>query len=237
MSEKLFADISSHNPASSAYFDALKNRGCTGVVVKLTEETTYLSPVCDAQIAQTKSHGLVLSVYHFARFSTTSGAQADANYFLKAMKARNLPTSTTVACDYEAGSGSAGASQIDAFFKVLENAGYKNVSIYSSTSWLTGQLAGTRGIRWAAAYNNHGAGIQCDAWQFSSTNVIGGSATDLSKDYTGHFTNANANGGSSQSNTHREDSQKDKNAEETKKENCYSFINTMNQTLYDKWLF
>lgn len=237
MSEKLFADISSHNPASSAYFDALKNRGCAGVVVKLTEGTGYTSPVAQAQCNETKSHGMQLSVYHFARFSTNAQAQAEANHFLSAIKNLRIAQNATVVCDYEAGSGSGGASQIDAFYKVLENAGYNNVAIYSSASWFAGQLAGTRGIKWVAAYNNHGAGMSCDAWQFSSSNVIGGSTTDLSKDYTGHFTAPNANIGSNQSNTDRENGNDNKKADETKKEDCYSFINLMNSNIYDKWLF
>lgn len=235
--EKLFADISGYNPTSSAYFDALKNRGCSGVVVKLTEGTSYTSPNASEQVNQAKSHGMVVSVYHFARFSSNAGAESNANYFLNAIKSLGLGTSTTVICDYEPGSGSGGASQIDAFYKVLENAGYKNVGAYSQASYWSGQIAGTRGIKWVAAYNNHGAGMDCDAWQFSSENFIGGSKTDLSKDYTGHFTDPNANTGSGDSNSQRENNLDDKKADATKKEDCYSFLELMNEQLYDKWLF
>ena len=66
-------------------------------------------------------------------------AQSEANYFLQAIKNHNINTNAVVVCDYEAGSGSAGSSQINAFYQVLENAGYKNVCIYSSRSWFQGQ--------------------------------------------------------------------------------------------------
>ena len=55
MTKNLFADVSSHQPESKSYFQALKNAGCQGVVVKLTEGTDYENPKATNQIAHSKA--------------------------------------------------------------------------------------------------------------------------------------------------------------------------------------
>lgn len=232
MSEARFADISSYNPTSNAYFDALKNAGASGVVVKLTEGTSYFSPNASAQCSQAKSHNMKLSVYHFWRGNAT----AEANFFLSKIKQLGLPTSTPVVCDYEASPSS--ASSINAFFSVLENAGYKNISIYTMSSWVkAGRLSGVKGYQWIASYGVAKCPVPCDAWQYSDKTIIMGNTTDFSIDYKGLFTDPNAGGGSSASNQQREEDNKKAQADKTNKEDCYSFINMLNSNIYDKWLY
>ena len=134
MTKNLFADVSSHNPDTPGYFQALKNTGCKGVVIKLTEGTYYTNPLARNQIANTKSHGMKVNAYHFARFTSVGGAQAEANYFLRALKSHGVGTDAVVVNDFEATHASVAA--LNAFYGPLEAAGYKNISIYSMRSWL-----------------------------------------------------------------------------------------------------
>ena len=92
MSKNLFADVSSHQPESKSYFQALKNAGCHGVVVKLTEGTDYENPKATKQIAHSKALGMKVSCYHFGRFTSVGGAQAEARYFLNSLKAHGIGT-------------------------------------------------------------------------------------------------------------------------------------------------
>lgn len=239
MTKNLFADVSSHNPASAGYFQALKNAGCKGVVIKLTEGTYYTNPSASAQIANTKSHGMKVSCYHFSRFTSVAGAKAEANYFLKSLKAHGVSTDAVVVNDFEATHASTAA--LNAFYEPLESAGYKNISIYSMSSWFkAGYFSGVRGLKWVAQYGPSSCSVKCDAWQYTSTAYFSGVATDLSWDYNGAFTTvgAGASGDNhSQSNSDRENNHQQGQADATKKAYCYSLMNmlVMNQ-LFDKWL-
>lgn len=231
--KNLVVDVASFQGDTEAYFQALANRGVKGVVVKLTESTTYTSPKAANQIKYTNQFKMRLSVYHFARFSTSSGAESEANYFLNAIKNYNLPTSTVVVCDYEKGSGSAGANEIDAFYQVLEAAGYKNVCVYSSRSWFQGQLSGTRGLHWVAEYGKSQCSIPCDMWQYSSEDIIGGYNTDTNWDYNGIFSDPNATGGDNNTNENDVNHGQQDGTDMTK---CYSLLMFLNSPIYDKWL-
>ena len=238
MTKNLFADVSSHNPASAGYFQALKNAGCKGVVIKLTEGTYYTNPSARAQIANTKSHGMKVSCYHFSRFTSVAGAKAEANYFLKSLKAHGVSTDAVVVNDFEATHASTAA--LNAFYEPLEAAGYKNICVYSMRSWFSaGYFSGVRGLKWVAEYGRSSCSIKCDAWQYTSTAYFSGVATDLSWDYNGAFTTvgAGASGDNhSQSNSDRENNHQQGQADATKKAYCYSLMNMIMAQLFDKWL-
>lgn len=237
MTKNLFADVSSHQPESAGYFQALKNAGCKGVVVKLTEGDYYTNPKARNQIANTMSHGMKVNAYHFARFTSVGGAQAEARYFLNSLKAHGVGTDAVVVNDFEATHASVAA--LNAFYGPLEAAGYKNISIYSMRSWFSaGYFNGVRGLKWVAEYGRSSCSIGCDAWQYTSTAAIAGVSTDLSWDYNGAFTTATAggNGGHSQSNGDRENNHQNKQNDATKLAYCYSLQNVMFTQVFDKWL-
>lgn len=236
MTKNLFADVSSHNPDTPGYFQALKNAGCKGVVIKLTEGTYYTNPLARNQIANTKSHGMKVNAYHFARFTSVGGAQAEANYFLRALKSHGVGTDAVVVNDFEATHASVAA--LNAFYGPLEAAGYKNISIYSMRSWFTaGYFNGVRGLKWVAEYGRSACSIKCDAWQYTSTASIAGRSTDLSWDYQGAFTsNKGGTTGNSQSNADREKNQQKNQNDKTKLAYCYSLQNLFFTQVYDKWL-
>lgn len=236
MTKNLFADVSSHNPDTEGYFQGLKNAGCQGVVIKLTEGTDYVNPKAHTQIANTRSHGMKVNAYHFARFTSVGGAQAEANYFLGALKSHGVGTDAVVVNDFEATHASVDA--LNAFYDPLEAAGYKNISIYSMRSWFTaGYFNGVRGLKWVAEYGRSACSIKCDAWQYTSTASIAGTSTDLSWDYQGAFTsNTGGTTGNSQSNADREKNQQKNQNDKTKLAYCYSLQNLFFTQVYDKWL-
>lgn len=235
MTKHLFADVSSHQPDSAGYFQALKNAGCKGVVIKLTEDTDYINPKARNQVANTKALGMKVSAYHFARFTSVGGAQAEANYFLNALKSHGVGTDAVVVNDFEATHASVAA--LNAFYGPLEAAGYKNIAIYSMRSWFTaGYFSGVRGLKWVAEYGRSSCSIACDAWQYTSTASIAGVSTDLSWDYNGAFTTNTGNSGNSQSNGDRENNNQATQSDATKLAYCYSLQNLMFTQIYDKWL-
>lgn len=70
-----FIDISSHNGEISVeQFQKMKNMGVKGVVVKLTERTTYKNPLAPSQITNAKKAGLTVSTYHFSWFENQQEA-------------------------------------------------------------------------------------------------------------------------------------------------------------------
>jgi GH25 family lysozyme M1 (1,4-beta-N-acetylmuramidase) len=235
MTKNLFADVSSHQPETLNYFQQLKNAGCKGVVVKLTEGTNYENPKAKNQIAHSKSLGMKVSCYHFGRFTSVSGAQAEARYFLNSLKAHGVGTDAVVVNDFEVTHASVAA--LNAFYGPLEAAGYKNICVYSMRSWFSaGYFNGVRGLKWVAEYGRSNCSVKCDAWQYTSTAMIAGVATDMSWDYNGSFTSAAISGGHSQSNSDRENSHQKSQSDATKLAYCYSLQNLILMPLYDKWL-
>ena len=235
MTKNLFADVSSHQPETLNYFQQLKNAGCKGVVVKLTEGTNYTNPKAKNQIAHTKSLGMKVSAYHFGRFTSVSGAQAEANYFLQSLKAHGVGTDAVVINDFEATHASTAA--LNAFYGPLEAAGYKNICVYSMRSWFSaGYFNGVRGLKWVAEYGRSNCSVQCDAWQYTSTAMIAGVATDMSWDYNGLFTTGSGSTTHSQSNSDRENNHQKNQTDATKLAYCYSLQNLILMSLYDKWL-
>lgn len=56
------------------------------VIIKATEGTGYVDPLCDKFYQQAKSKGLLRGVYHFARPDLGNSGAAEAEYFVKNIK-------------------------------------------------------------------------------------------------------------------------------------------------------
>ena len=99
-----FIDVSSWNEyISIEQYSLMKNKyGIKGVVVKLTDGTSYINPYAESQIRNAQSAGLVVSVYHFSRYTTSEEAIQEANYFVNYMKKLKLNSSTIAVNDAEA---------------------------------------------------------------------------------------------------------------------------------------
>lgn len=209
-----FIDVSSHNGSLSVEdYRKMMNQGIAGVVVKLTEGTSYLNPYAEEQIRNARAAGLKISVYHYSHFVDAKTAKEEAQYFVAAAKRFGLPTTTTMVNDIEEYKTRA---NINANMQEWENEmrrlGYHNLIHYTGASWIdksglgySGPIkTGQFGISnfWVAQYP-YNAGMTAQqaramalharaaAWQFTSKAalLLGRSYFDLNIDYTGRFTN------------------------------------------------
>lgn len=198
---KDFVDVSSHNGnLTVANYNTMKQYGVKGVIVKLTEYTTYENPYAASQIANAKAAGLKVGVYHYSWFNTEGGARAEANYFAAVAKRLNLPADTLMVNDAEQGEMAAGnvTNNSLVFANQLKVNGYSRTMHYSMLNWFnTGVMnANTLGYNniWVAQYpynplasnllnRNYGA------WQWSSELTFPGikGVFDISIDYNDIF--------------------------------------------------
>lgn len=200
---KSFIDISSHNGnISVANFQKIKSYGITGVVVKLTEATSYINPYAQAQINNAKAAGLKVSAYHYSWFVNDAQAVAEANYFSAAARRFGLDNSTVMVNDIEepqiAGKGNH-TNNSKAFENQLKALGFGNVRHYIGLNWInSGRInATTLGNKnvWVAAYpynlSTQNFYTQYGAWQWSSQLTFPGISGnfDINADYTGIFSN------------------------------------------------
>lgn len=137
-------DVSSFQDADLSQF---ANLGAKFAVVKLSEGLDYRNPKAQAQINSAKDNGMMVSGYHYARFSANSGVAAqEGHYAVNSAVAVGLPKGSYLACDWETGSGNvtnqgyeASANAILAFLDVIVVAGYKPL-LYSGKSLLTNNI-------------------------------------------------------------------------------------------------
>lgn len=205
---KDFIDIASYQSwMTQADFNQLKKLGVKGVCIKLTEGTSYKNPYAKTQIAMAKTAGLVVSTYHYSRFSSTSGAQSEANYYTAYAKELGLSTSTLMVNDAE--DPDMNPTQVDAtitslaFKNQLVANGYSNVVHYCSASWVGNtsymepQKLGAENF-WVAQYlygkpsSSNLLHTGNAAWQYTSQMYYSGLSVtapiDTSIDYAGRFT-------------------------------------------------
>lgn len=123
------------------------NLGAKFAVVKLSEGLDYRNPKAQAQINSAKDNGMMVSGYHYARFSANSGvAVQEGHYAVNSAVAVGLPKGSYLACDWETGSGNvtnkgyeASANAVLAFLDVIVAAGYKPL-LYSGKALLTNNV-------------------------------------------------------------------------------------------------
>lgn len=137
-------DVSRFQDADLSQF---ANLGAKFAVVKLSEGLDYRNPKAQAQINSAKDNGMMVSGYHYARFSANSGVAAqEGHYAVNSAVAVGLPKGSYLACDWETGSGNvtnqgydASANAVLAFLDVIVAAGYKPL-LYSGKSLLTNNI-------------------------------------------------------------------------------------------------
>lgn len=200
---KSFVDISSHNGnISVANFQKMMSYGVTGVVVKLTEATSYTNPNAQSQINNAMAAGMKVSAYHYSWFTSDAQAVVEANYFAAAAKRFGLSGGTVMVNDIEEpkilGKGNH-TNNSRAFENRLKSLGYGNVRHYVGLNWLnTGKInAGVIGNKniWVAAYpynlSTTNFYTQYGAWQWSSQLSFPGvnGNFDINADYTSTFSN------------------------------------------------
>lgn len=195
---KYFADVSSFQPSTLSYFQAVRAAGATAVVVKLTEGsetgTAYHNPKAAQQVASARKAGLLVHAYHYARFRGAADARAEATWFVKMAKRDGVTADAVMVCDAEwPGMKANATADINTFLTAVKAAGYKNVDTYASASWWNGariiksQLLSKN--NWVASYGSKSAGVSpTGSWQYTSTKQVAGNSTDWSIDYSGLYT-------------------------------------------------
>ena len=207
-----FVDVSSHNGyISKEDYQRLAEKGVSGVVVKLTEGTSYKSPYAASQIQNAQAAGMQVSAYAFSHYTNEAEARAEARYFAEEARRLNLPSSTVMVNDIE---DSDMLSNINtttqAWADEMRRMGFSNLMYYTSASWLDRNNLRTKGpIQterfglenfWVAQYPTSKLSAddaktlkynsEAGAWQFTSQAELlpGRHVFDQSVDYTGRFT-------------------------------------------------
>ena len=190
-----FIDLSSNNGSQAqSWYDNLYQSGVKGLMIKLTEGSAagsaYLNPLFDEQ----KSRGIAakmkfIGAYHYFLAVSVSDAQDEAQWFLSKLKAKGIPTSAVVSCDVEDGSltkdKAALTAEVDAFYKVLTDAGYTNTCDYSSASWFSSRFDSHAKYKWVASWGASSRPAGVDAWQY--TDKYNGAILDCSYSYNQIF--------------------------------------------------
>lgn len=187
----LFVDISSNqgNPALS-WYQNLANNDVQGAIVKLTENTNYTNEYFDDQKANVIKAGMkFIGTYHYLKADTVDGAKSEAQYYLKQLQAKNINKSTIVACDLEDASLSNDkttlTNELEAFHKVLSDAGYTNTTDYSTSSWMSSRFTPQGKYKWIASWGVSEVPTGADAWQYN--NKFNEQDLDINKSYNKAF--------------------------------------------------
>lgn len=208
-------DVSSHNgELSVSDYRALAAQGISGVVVKLTESTTYRNPLAESQIRNAQAAGLKVSVYHYSHFTSVAEVQAEARYFVKRAKELGLSPTTLMVNDIEEDKSRTNVNvHMKAWEAEMRRLGYQNLVHYVGASWIDVNTLGFKGPIetgqfglsnfWVAQYPYAYSLMTPDqalamsmhsgasAWQFTSSSPLlpGRSNFDVNIDYRGRFTN------------------------------------------------
>lgn len=198
-----FIDISSWNGELSVeQFKQMKSQGVKGVVVKLTEGTTYRNPIAAKQIQHAQKAGLKVSAYHYSWFETDEEAIEQANYFADFAEELGLSHDSVMVNDAEESI----LIPIDptkvsiAFRNQLEKRGFKNVIHYASASWFNNNWMEYDKLgkenSWVAEWpdnpsNNNSLHADTAAWQWTGSgefSFLPDQKFDFNVDYLSRFT-------------------------------------------------
>ena len=209
---KTFVDVSSHNGSISVNdYHTLANKGVGGVVVKLTEGTTYRNPYAEEQARNAQLAGLQVSAYAFSHYTNEEEARAEARYFASRAKSLNLSKNTVMVNDMEDPKMKDNINpNTYAWADEMRKNGYTNLMYYTSASWIDeNNLRGKGPVKtaqfglenfWVAQYPTSKLSVdsakalryngRAGAWQFTSQAELlpGKHVFDHSVDYTGRFT-------------------------------------------------
>ena len=207
-----FVDVSSHNGYISVEdYRQLAAKGVGGVVVKLTEGTTYTNPFAESQVKNAQEAGLQVSTYAFSHYTSDSEARAEARYYATFANRLGLPKNTVMVNDMEDPKMQNGINQhTQAWADEMRKHGYKNLMYYTSASWVDQNNLRQKGPVntalfgldnfWIAQYpapklsakdaRSLKYNSRSGAWQFTSQAELlaGKHVFDQSIDYSGRFT-------------------------------------------------
>ena len=145
-----FIDVSHYNKETGlplAFYQTIKNSGVKGVAVKVSEGYYYMDPAASVNITNAKQAGMVVSAYHFARFTSNNSAKQEAQWFDKKLQVVGFSKSTDgyVVVDVEAANLPGNAAKLteytNTFISEMKRLGYKKVDIYSGSNFYNTRLS------------------------------------------------------------------------------------------------
>lgn len=171
-------DVSSwQGNLTAADYQTLASNGVKAVTIKASEGTGYANPYLSQQVQYAQQAGLSINFYHFAHFTSTDQAQAEAQNFINAVKSVTSSTNVVMVTDFES-SELAQVSKADndanlaAFDAALNQAGYNKTDLYTMASWLGVHVdTNATNAGWIADYPNQPSGSKypnANAWQWAS---------------------------------------------------------------------
>ncbi|MFX3616524.1 MAG: GH25 family lysozyme [Sporolactobacillus sp.] len=199
---KDFVDVSHWNNSKGlplSFYQTIKRGGYKAAVVKVSDSTNYLDPTASVNVANAHAAGLKVHAYHFARLTSVADAKAEAAWFATCLKNVGFKSSYgLVVADVEITEGksqSALTSYANTFLAAMKAKGYK-VDLYTGSSFYKSHLdADKLSVKapWLARYSasyqqpawNKG---KKGAWQWTSSENIGGRSFDVSQDFAGKYT-------------------------------------------------
>ncbi|MQB56497.1 LysM peptidoglycan-binding domain-containing protein [Limosilactobacillus reuteri] len=195
----LFADVSDYQRSDIAFMQFLKNLGFKGIVIKVTEGSAdgsnWVSATAAEKIRNASKVGLLISLYHFARYTSEADARNEANFFVSHAKALGMDSSTLMVDDAEVHTMADYNAGAMAFTNQVKALGFPHTSVYSMKSFFTSGILNSHALGdnkiWLAGYGITDLGISnAAAWQFDDGQGYGGnrSGTDASYDFDGCFT-------------------------------------------------
>lgn len=179
-------DISNNNGyISVSTFKAMKAKGVKAIISKVSEGTYYYDQTAKANLSRAKSVGLAIHGYHFARFTTVSGAKAEAYFAVKCARWAGVPKGAVLVCDFESynrGWNENGATT-RAFASIVKSAGYR-YDLYTMGSWTNSVSINNSGrAGWIANYPYNPSGMKLygsyNAWQWTSGAHFAGSSSQF----------------------------------------------------------
>lgn len=180
MSKKIVIDVASYQSGMSV--SDYKATGAEVAIIKLTESTNYTNPYIASQIDKCKQAGIKhIHFYHFQRGTSVSQLTSEANFCVSVAKQHGYKGSY-IFLDAESTNAVPSTEAINAFYRVVRNAGYK-AGFYTYKFmypyFAKSVFTGSDGV-WAAAYplgsnatsslpdmNYFPSVDNCLAWQFT----------------------------------------------------------------------
>lgn len=174
-----FIDVASYQGnLSISDYQFMQKHGVTGVVVKLTEGTSYKNPYAAIQIKNALAAGMKVSTYHFSHFRSKSEAEAEATYYAKMAKELGLSGTTVMVNDLETNFNDFSTQNSVYFANKLKTLGYPITLHYSSSSIFDRNILSTAilGLQnlWVAQYpyqpsDKNILHVARSAWQWSDS--------------------------------------------------------------------
>lgn len=119
-------------------YQTMKRYGVKGIIVKVSEGTSYVNPNAKVQIENAHAAGLKVGVYHFSRYSNVDGARREAKYFANQAMQLGITKNDLMVDDLEASETMVGSASVNAaaFKAELAGQGYTNLGLYMYPSFI-----------------------------------------------------------------------------------------------------